>query len=244
MGYRVDYTSGYYGTEDVAVFVPRDRRSDIPVICFHGGYSSATQFAHETPVMIPYLCSTYGGLVCFSGDMGGANTWGNDTMLASMDALLTWAATNYGTRTDKVALVGLSHGGSSLNWAWRNPDAVAAWLGILPGTNMQSLYERDPLGITAASMVTAYGSEAAVIAAYPDRDPAHANNTPLQAVFADRIAVWYGADDTVGLPGEIAQWATDVGVTEAHEMAGVGHDFDFDWQPLADWLVPTVRHTA
>ena len=249
MSYRKELKSGGYrvGETNVAV-LPIRRRSSIPVVFAHGGGGTYAQWNDAGPAILPALVAQ-AGLVCLCSDLGGLNPWGNPDMAGpgtnATDQLITWSATNYGTRTDKVALVGLSHGASDLNWAWRNTGKVAAFLAVLPGVDMQGLYERDPLGLVVPQMNAAYGSPAGVVAAYPTRDPAHPDNVALEQPIADRIAVWYGLDDTITLPAEVAGWADAVGVPDdqVHAMAGVGHDFDFDWRPLVDWLVPTVRHT-
>lgn len=245
-GLRRELVSNGYRSGEVNIAVlPSRRRSDIPVVFAHGGGGFYHQWNDQGPAILPTMCAQ-AGLVGLCSDLGGQSPWGNPDHVDAVDDLVDWSAVHYGTRTDKVALVGLSHGAFTLNWAWRNPDRLAAELLIIPGVDMEGLYDRNPLGLVRAQMEAAYGSAAAVAAAYPTRDPSHPDNVVLQEPLVDRLAVWYGLDDTVAIPEEVETWVDLVGLPagQAHGMVDVGHDFFFDWQPLADWLIPAVRHTA
>lgn len=186
----------------------------------------ARSLAHlGTPVMI---------------DAQGGETMGNDAATGAggyIDDCIAWAAATYGTRTDKVMLWADSAGGfNALNWAWRNAGKVLSIIMRAPATDMQSLYDRNPLGV-AALMDTAYGGAPGFAAAVATHDPMQ--NTDLIRPFGHRIKIWYGLTDFLALPEEIEAFATLVGA-ELRSFPG-GHEIIYETPPgeTTVWAIRT-----
>jgi pimeloyl-ACP methyl ester carboxylesterase len=82
------------------------------------------------------------GVVVISAEFGNGVNFGCPDSVAAIDDAINWAASRFGTRTDKVAIGGISMGGTtSLNWAWRNPSKVVAWAGYIPLINLDWLHD-------------------------------------------------------------------------------------------------------
>lgn len=129
------------------------------------------------------------GLYTISADMGGSATWGNSTLLSRMDEAFAYTQTFNQVKKGKVILIGQSMGGlAMLNWAKANLGKVAAMVGVIPVTNMNS------------AIADAFRSQ--INAAYGGSysDAAHgANHNPQ--IFASALA---------GIPGQLWVGRTDV----------------------------------
>lgn len=130
------------------------------------------------------------GLYTLSADMGGSSTWGNGTFLTRMDEAFEYTQSLPQVKKGKVVLIGQSMGGlNMLNWSVANPDKVAAVVGIIPVTNINS--------------AIADGHEATINSAYSggysDAAYGHAHNP---CVFASELngihgQLWVGVTDTI-----------------------------------------------
>jgi hypothetical protein len=242
-------TAGYRAAELCTVWQPEYRVSDIPVILCHGGGDDYNQWlgfeaGGYGPILTAMMIAE-AGLVALAADLGGLAPWGNDAMCHSSTGaiadLMAWSATNFDTEANLAAFVGLSHGYSAINWCRANPTKFVAMAGMIPGMDLEQLYNRNPLGLVQSQVNAAYGVNAGTVGTiYPTRDWNHPNAWAGQQAVADKLAIWYGLDDTVAIPAEAVDYCNNTGA-EAHPMEGVGHDFDFDQEPMISWVVKKVR---
>ncbi len=128
------------------------------------------------------------GLIGVSADIGGSSTWGNATLKSRLDAMYSYTQGLSRVKKGKVILVGQSMGGlAMLNWARANKSKVAAVVGVIPVTNMNSAIANGYSAPVAAAYGGAY-SDASYGAQYNPR------------VFAADLA---------GIPGQLWVGATD-----------------------------------
>ncbi len=148
----------------------------IPLIWCHGAAGSA-----DTP-FISYPENRYAGafvrrepsgIVVISSEFGNVLNFGCPDSTLSIDEAIAWSAARFGTRTDKVAIGGVSMGGfTSLNWAWRNPSKVVAWAGHIPGINLTWVHDitgyRTYIEIGYGDIWVALPGDASSYASTPD----------------------------------------------------------------------------
>lgn len=95
--------------------------------------------------------------VCVSGDFGGQNTFGNDTVVARIKAVYDWLQTRPTVRQGQVLMVGTSMGNlSALNFARAWPGKVKAILSFFGLTDLVSTYENNVGGL-AVTIGNAWG---------------------------------------------------------------------------------------
>lgn len=108
------------------------------------------------------------GIPVVAGQMGG-DTFANDTAMTRINSAITYLSANAGVPSTKVILIGASMGGAlALRYASLNPSKVAAIVGIIPLTNINTIYQSNAGGLRAA-IGTAWG------VTYPTALPAGAN---------------------------------------------------------------------
>ncbi len=226
-------------TLPVAVFEPRSRRTDIPLIFIPGLGAGAD----ATYPQLEWLGTVDTGIVGVSADLSADKAgWGRDSDNLAVDDVIAWAAANHGTRTDQVAFDAGSMGGLTiLNWAKTHMDQVAAIALAIPAIDLAGVRQRDlddlHLGI-AASIEAAYGGFAGYTAALPTHSPA-LQPTALSPI-AGRIRGWYASNDNVCAASEIEAWATANGA-EITNVGAIGHTSPTDGgyhQSIIDWLAP------
>lgn len=221
MTVRAINQTGYTGTETSVTFHGRQMPGGTPVICCHGVLSTSRQFLNGDGDVPRKLADLY-EVTSVSGDLGGLSTWGNDASVDALDELVTWAGTNHGTRTNRVALYGVSMGGlTALNWAMRNPSKVAAIGLMVPAVSLQGIHDRDPIGI-AALIETAYTNEAGYLAALPTNDPSHAAVRATAQQLGPKTRIWYSSDDNVIAASEVLAYAGWTGCA-IDNIGAVGH---------------------
>jgi len=117
----------------------------IPLIWCHGaggGAPTPFNFYPENRGAAAFVRREPSGIVVISSEFGNTVNFGAPDSALAIDEAIAWSATRFGTRTDKVAIGGISMGGTtSLNWAWRNPSKVVAWAGHIPLINLDWLYD-------------------------------------------------------------------------------------------------------
>lgn len=243
MAFSASYLTGYRGTERVVVIEPTgdrwDRSTRVPVLFVHGGGGTGVEHLAQMPSVAPALdLFAQAGATVFSADFGGPWTWGNPDLRDSFDQIIPWAADRFWTRTDRVGIVGVSHGAGSACWAWRNHPKVAAMALVIPEASLVGLHTRDPFGAAA-------GIESAFAPFYPtwqDALPDHdliANTGPL-SVLRDRTRVFYHDNDPITLPAEVLAVADGARLPRTN-LGSYGHQITFDWSPVVDWTMATIR---
>jgi pimeloyl-ACP methyl ester carboxylesterase len=229
----------FYGTRPL-------RTNAVPVIMCHGYNVLADAFVDTTGAALPAEWHTARGIGLANGfglaiDAGGLSTWGIDAVVApggAIDDAIAYAAAQYGTRTDKVALYGTSMGAANvLGWAWRNPGKVHALVTTIGLLGLDSLRIRNVLGLGDV-MVAVYGGLAAFQAAVPTHDPLAnlANLAPL----GDRMHLFYSPTDLITPGSEVDQFVAATGCA-ATNVGNDGHTLT-TWNPqmVLDWLVPRL----
>lgn len=163
------------------------------------------------------------GCVVVIGALGGTGTWGNDTFLARLADLRTWAASAYGADLARMALIGDSMGAmGALNYAWRNPSLVAACALRVPVVAADALHDRDPVGL-GASIDAAYGGSTTWEDTHKaQRDPS-LNTSAITAYGASKVRIWYSTDDPTVLPSDITAFVAATGV-RAVPLGAVAHN--------------------
>jgi hypothetical protein len=242
---RLGYGTGRTG-EQVSVWLGPNPAGKVPLILCHGFLAGASQWYDTTGQTFGVArAAAASGIPAFGPDLGlgdaGLNYWGTDDVVAAggaIDDAVAWAATTWGTRTDKVGLYGTSMGGTALGWCWRNPTKVAAAAFTIPAVSLQGIHDRNPIGL-ATYIELAYVNLAGLVAAYPTHDPSHPNNTAQLAAIADRIGLWYSSNDNVIAAAEVTAFAAATGIT-ATNVGAFGHSVANDQQPVLDWLLPRL----
>lgn len=150
-----------------------------------------------------------GGMLCFSGEFAGTQSWGNDRMLRTLDDTYNWLQGQTGVKKGKVVLMGGSMGGLNvLNWAYRNPEKVACISMHIPVLNLDEIH-RGNLGGLRPFIDSAYngGYNSATMGAA--RDPMMLARAGEFKNFP--ILMHYGTTDAICLPGSATQFAGIVG---------------------------------
>lgn len=234
---RIDVT----GTEDVTVWTGRTTPTAgaVPVIYCHGVLGSGTDDAwldNDRAADDLRPIAAWGHPV-FVPNAGGPSTWGNQTSVDAVTAVVTWAATAYGTRTDYVALAAESMGAlTALNWAVQNPTKVAAvWLRV-PCLGLQWTHDNVP---TFSGLIdSAYGGTVSE-AEYDTYDPMR--NTDTIRRFRNRARIWATASDEFFPLAKTAEFAGQLGIDL--DVIGGTHADGYDTPPyvVAGWLDHTIR---
>lgn len=235
--HRVGYGAGRE-TEQVTVW-HGNHIGGVPLILCHGFAADATQW-YDAALGTNFVArnSAAAGVTCVGADLDGLSPWGRDGFIDSIDDAIAWAASNYGTRTDKIGIYGVSMGGLALNWIAANPNKLAAAALTLPVCQLDAIRDRNPGPGIGPAIDAAYGGigpyEAALLTT-PSHDPMR--NSALLAPVADRIRLWYSSNDTTVLPAEVTAFAAATGIT-AVDVGAVGHSLAWDQQQVLDWLIP------
>lgn len=235
MTVRAIYSTGYTGTEASVVMHGRQFPGGTPVIFCHGVLVGAQQSFNAEGEVQRQLADRY-EVTSGGADLGGISTWGNDASIAAVGSLITYMGANYGTKTDRVALYGTSHGGVvALNWAMRNPTKVVAIALTAPVVALQGIHDRNPIGL-ASLIETAYTDLAGYTAALPTHDPSHINNRDVVRALGPRTRLWYSTDDNVIAASECTAYAAFTGCT-LDSMGAIGHSATAGaLSAVAQWL--------
>lgn len=234
MTFRTVYTTT--GTEVVAVIHGRNRPGGTPIILCHGYNVGALQWYASEGEMAHRAVEAY-DITAVGAELAGTSTWGNDASITALGAAITWAGTNHGTRTDKVALYGTSHGAlTALNWAMRNPSKVVAMALTIPAVSLQGIHDRDPasLGLTAA-IDTAYTNHAGYLAGLATHDPSTVANLATLKTLGPITRIWYSTTDNIIDVAEVTTYAAATGSALVN-MGAQGHALGTAQAEVADWL--------
>lgn len=188
------------------------------VVCHGAGGSHAT---YSPPAMRRDLdLLARSGCVVVVADLGGTNTWGNDSFLARVASARTYAQTVWDADLTRMALIGDSMGAmAALNYHWRNPTLVRCSALRIPVVAADALHDRTPAGLGALIDIAYGGAWEANVAT---RDPSAAGPAALIAGFAADVRVWYSTDDTTVLPADITAFTAATGV-RAIPLGAIGH---------------------
>lgn len=152
-------------------------------------------------------------LCTISADLGGSATWGNSTLVSRLDEAFAFTQTLPQVKKGKVVLAGQSMGGlNMLNWARANKAKVAAVVGVIPVTNMNTAIANGFSTQIAAAYGGAY-SDATYGAQYNPR------------VYASTLAgipgqLWTGATDVIANTTDAGAVATAAGTIQMMTIPG------------------------
>lgn len=235
-------TTGYRAAERMLVIRPKGGTSGRPAVFYaHGfaltsgtifdSYVGGTQAGDELNALAEI------GFPVFIPELDGNSTWGRDGSWQALDQAISWAGSNYGINTGAVALAGESMGGLTvLNNAHRTPGRVRAVALRVPVVNLAAFRTRNN-GTFGGLIDTAYGSNAAYLAALPTNDPsASALVANARATFGPRTLLHYTTLDEVIPPSEVSTYGVAIGATVAGFPGNHAAGFDIPHQPFAEWI--------
>lgn len=226
--------------ESDMLYVPTTPRGVGVMLCHGaGGVYSDWQRAAGTYCQLPQRLA-YAGYHVLAGDWGGQQTWGNDVLLARLEAgraLLMGLGCQ-----SKVVLVGASMGNLNIfRFMADHPDQVVCGVGLIPATNIEDLRARNVLGIKALAEA-AWG--------IGPTDPIPARGVPMNRV-ADMTSVpwaaWYGAADTVVKASDTVAIAAALGPDSmaVQTDAAIDHGDNLvaktPWADVLDWVHARVH---
>lgn len=209
------------------------------VILAHGALATADYFLTDSDARQLADRITMRQIPGVATDLGGQLTWGNDTLVSRMNDTLTFFNSNLGARTDRVVVVGLSMGGTSvLNWIrnwsandYANLSKVAAIALFVPAVDVNDIYVNDRMGL-AASIDNAYSGSGGWVANQATADPANF----ASGYSSVPIRIWYSGDDPIIIPSIVEAWGANAGATLTN-IGNVGHTINgVDFEDVASWI--------
>jgi pimeloyl-ACP methyl ester carboxylesterase len=241
----------YVASETHVIFYNRldtlDPNARIGIVFAHGFFANGDFFTKDDPTTGPWRqlvdAIVAKGIPIISTDLGGASTWGNETLVSRLDSSITYLNTITGARTDQVLLMGLSMGGTSvLNWAknwnstnggdYANLSKVAGIALFAPAVDIIDINDnnRGGLGSIPQASYTSYpgGWDAHKASANPVNNAAGYTGVPIR--------IWYSTDDPVCIPSTQTAFASGSGATLT-SLGNVGHSaLGLNVTQVADWL--------
>lgn len=167
------------------------------VIFVHGAGEGALSWM-SISLRIPIFKSLAGaGFTVLATDLGGPQTWGNDSSQAGIMSSYNYLQTLPDVLSGPVFLLGQSMGGlASFIWAANNKDKVLALSTILPVTNLENVHARGDYHTDLIN--AAYG------VAYNEASMG-AKRNPIKLAQAGSLSgvkaqIWYGLGDTLCRP--------------------------------------------
>lgn len=192
-----------------------------PVVYVHGAEGQEPsgltwmKIASRWPL---FRALTDAGHTVLSADLGGAETWGNATLVSRLSTAVAYAKQLPGVDGSKVVLFGQSMGGlGSLVWARQNLGQVHAAVVVIPVVNLTDLYANRGLSTRISA---AYGGS------YSEAVYGHVHNPATFAANGDlnglKLQMWYGQQDDLCLPEFAAALGEHVPGCDANAVPG-GH---------------------
>jgi hypothetical protein len=211
----------FAGERDVIVRPKEARTSYQPVLYAHGsegGDGGSTQWMGiKTRWPVMQAVAERSLMVC--ADLGGNQTWGNDTAIARFSSARTYIRSIAGVKTGKVNILAQSMGATTaLAWAAANPTLVGRIVLMIPVINLTDV--RTNSALYRPSIDAAYGGTYT--------EAAHgATHNPLTMAQLGKLAgipiqMWYGIGDSLCKPEFAVQFANAVSTCEPRPIQG-GH---------------------
>lgn len=206
---------------DLSMVGRQFRAGSVPgIVLAHGSGQSTASWLN-----FPFIPAIGERWPIATGDMGGAQTWGNNTAISRVGEAKTWLEAGVGAVAGPVVLMGASMGALAvLNWARQHPSLVSAVVVFIPVLDLQDVWANNYNGATAL-INAAYGG------AYVDATERAVHNPLYQSTVGDHrdypIQIWFSDNDPVALPTFVEQFVDNVGSTAtAHSMGSIGHTSD------------------
>lgn len=138
------YRTGRLEAAKTDVLVEPRKSNGVGVIVCHGANSTALDWSQLHGAEILAALARV-GYTCWAGDLGGGQTWGNDTSMTRVTEVKT-ALVALGC-SSRVILLGASMGHlTALRWAADNPTLARAVVGVMPAVDIEDIRTRDALG--------------------------------------------------------------------------------------------------
>lgn len=216
MSYSSVLSKSRYGSELSVLLLPRTvnpaRRAVLYSHGANGDGAQAVEAATQRGVTRNMAALAEAGLVVLGADMGGPQTFGNDTLLTAMEGHRDWLWSSGLCATDKLILAGASMGNlSSSRFAAAHPTQVAGIVAWIPGIDIEDMRTRDVLG-TRSLINTAWGLPAGSYIGGADQTPVPARGKPLDPsnlalVNAIPTHLFYSSADTVTTSAAVDAYA-------------------------------------
>lgn len=199
----------YQASEGDVISRPRVRSAETGVVFAHGaGWTGTTAFFDMAGDQYDLLRAVSGERALVSTDLGGTQTWGNDTARTRMGTARTYLGTATGATVAPVFVIAVSMGSlAALRYLLANPTLVKGIVLCIPVVSLDDLYQRDVNGSRAAI-------ETAWDVTHPDALPAGSDPYTLLEDIAETevpIGIWYGGGDTIAPPEFVEDLAEATG---------------------------------
>jgi pimeloyl-ACP methyl ester carboxylesterase len=201
------------GETDLLVTQRDGARGRCGVVLCHGANGTAGDWINAAGSAKAASTLAAAGFTMVAADLGGVQTYGNDTAVAAVEAArLLLVSLGCGP---KVALLGGSMGNlTSFAYARAYPTRVAGIIGVMPASDINDLRDNDRLG-SRSLIDTAWG------VTYPSALPTRA--VPLDPANLALTAgigyhAYYSTADTVVIPSTVTALAAATGGT-AHVVS-------------------------
>lgn len=220
LGYSVQMSLGRVAAgETDEVWTPRTPWAGCIVVFCHGsGNPQGGVDATQQPATVALLASlAAAGVPVIAGDFAG-QAWGNDTVLARIDAAWALGKTLFPTaRTDKLLLIGGSMGGAATSrYSQKYPGKVAAHLGLIPLLDLLAFYAANPAN--QAEIAAAWGvATGAALPAAADNASGAAKQAGVPTLLG------YSTVDTVVRPAWVTAYAAKIGARTIVTDTTAGH---------------------
>lgn len=188
-----------------------------PLIYCHGAGDTAGSAFHKSGQgpLLKQLARLYTVALC---DLGGAQTWGNDTVVTRIGQAKTYLSSSFGA-TGPVVLVAGSMGTlGALAYTLANPSDVRGVAAVIPALDLNDLVVNNRGG-SAAAINTAYGGSYSDVTHGPTHSPVQfAASLP-----AIPISLWTASDDAVCVPSTADAFVTARPSTSRSSVGALGH---------------------
>lgn len=159
-------------------------------------------------------------------------TFGNTDAIDSVDKCYNYLVSNYGCRSDKVVLLGMSMGGLAVcNWARTNVSKVAAIAMVTPAVDLQMAHDINAGYSTEVD--AAFTDHAGFLAAKPTFSPVQFAAT-LSSI---PVRIWYSDNDNMITYSSLTTFASAHGNTTLTSIGAQGHNpSGAQGSDIADWF--------
>lgn len=235
-----EYRGG--GTESITFLRPPPNLPNrLPPVVFCHGFGGVGRDVVLSDIGLGRTAQAFAdaGHCVIGADLGGASTWGNPDSQDAIDDAIAYAGFIIPTmRTDRVAFWCESMGATvGLQWAAHNMARVAWAYASVPCVGLAAL-RANPVGelFFGASIDTAFGGNAAYLAALPNVDPSAPAQTDALRALGPRLRIDAAPEDIFMLPTMYEAFLDECPDTDFRWTVG-GHDSAryIDFNELSRW---------
>lgn len=173
------------------------------------------------------------GIPIMSTDLGGADTWGNDTSLSRITTAWTYAKSTFGAKTDRYGLWAGSMGTlTALLQILADSAHICVMGGALPIVDPEQVRAANAGGYQAAIQTALTGGVDTTVA---DAKRPNQNNSSFVSAGVP-VKLWISSSDTVGDSTLANSFVSAIGAQSA-SLGAVGHSYlTMDNDSAATWL--------